>query len=1046
MQRKREQSNLKKHTPANNRLWLLIICVLLLAVFLILGPKEPFNKALNVDSEGNITYEYEGLVISEVMSDNASAFPDENGKFSDWVEIWNSSDRQINIEGVALSDRSDKAKFVFPRTIMDPDERIIVFLDKRNQNDEGRPFHAKFALSSIGEPIFMFDPSGYEISSCFVPTLNTNETYYLTEDGEYAKGENMYSPGFENTKEGHEKYMSSYRLDSGTLVINEIMAAPRTGIRDEDGELQDWIELKNRGTEMIKLKHYALSDNTDRPIKWVFPETAVIPPGGYYLVFCSGKNRENPGGYPHTNFKIAAEGGTITLSTRQGDIVDRIVFETLPADASFGRENDGDSWKVFMLATPGAPNNEEGAKIADDYLRSLNHTGVYISEAMSSNTSTSLGEGLPFADWAEIYNSTDKPVDISNWGLSDNINWPRRWRFPQGTLIMPGEYKVIILDKSKDPGTDASFLRGSYALKRMGGETVTLSDPDGLVLDKLALPAIPADYSYGRSASSKGFFYFDAATPGAKNATGFPGFSEKPVLSHPGGLYKEDIVLAISTTDNSEIRYTTDGSTPTIENSTLYTGPVKITDTCVLRVRSFKHGLQPSATVTANYVMKTYYTMPVVCLTTDPDNLWNPETGIYAAGEGVDLESYKYIPFKNPTPTYRIHGKKFRQGYGEMFDSDTNKVYFSQGVEFALIGQYSLDMPQKSFKVKAKASLGDRYFNVKLFEDRPFEQYKSIVLRVSGNDCVWTRMVDGVQSRLIDQVKDTTVINQAWRPVIVYLNGEYWGHYNLRERVSRYFVAQHEGIPLEKADDMDMIEGESKTYYGSNKEYVAMIKKIRESSPGTNPEDLQYIMDNIDVDNLFDYIIFEMFFANTDSGNIRCYRVPGGKWRWIIYDMDYGLFRAANNGVRNMLNPKGHGANNDLDNSLWLKILENEEMLDKFLTRFGEIFRFFTTERMLEQIDECYSILEPEMNMHFERWASYNLKNISLEQPKTVDGCMRYWNSRVDRLKNVVRKRPRHCYVQVQEWFELSNEQMMHYFGPKPEFPKEAILDKYDEI
>jgi hypothetical protein len=303
-----------------------------------------------------------------------------------------------------------------------------------------------------------------------------------------------------------------------------------------------------------------------------------------------------------------------------------------------------------------------------------------------------------------------------------------------------------------------------------------------------------------------------------------------------------------------------------------------------------------------------------------------------------------------------------------------------------------------------------------------------------------------VHSRLIEQLEDTTVIHQAWKPVIVYLNGNYWGHYNLRERVSRYFVAQHEGIPLEDADNMMMIEGSNKAYYGSNRDYINMVNKIKASSPATNPDDMQYILDNIDVDNLFDYIIFQMFFANTDSGNIRCYRVPGGKWRWIIFDMDYGLFRAANNGVRNMMNPKGHGANDDIDNTIWLKTLENEEMLDKFLTRFGEIFRFFTTERMLDQIDECYNILLPEMNMHFERWASYNLKNISMEQPKTVDGCMRYWNSRVDRLRNVVRKRPRHCYVQVKEWFSLTDEQMLHYFGPKPEFPPEAILDKHDEI
>jgi hypothetical protein len=305
-------------------------------------------------------------------------------------------------------------------------------------------------------------------------------------------------------------------------------------------------------------------------------------------------------------------------------------------------------------------------------------------------------------------------------------------------------------------------------------------------------------------------------------------------------------------------------------------------------------------------------------------------------------------------------------------------------------------------------------------------------------------MVDGVQSRLVDQVPDTTVIHQAWRPVIVYLNGQYWGHYNLRERVSRYFVAAHEGIPLEKADDMEIIEGSSKTYYGTNKNYLEMIKRIRKSDPKNNPEDLQYILDNVDVDNLFDYLTYQIFFANTDSGNIRFYRVPGGKWRYIMFDMDYGLFNSSNNGIRNMMNPKGHGANDDLDNSLWLKLLENEQMFDRFMTRFGQLFQFFTTERMLAQIDECYHILEPEMPMHFERWAEHNLKNISFDQPQSVDGCLRYWNERVDRLRNVAMKRPRYAWVQMKEWYNLSDEVMIHYLGPKPEFPPGATVSNKD--
>ena len=1038
----------KRPSSGERRLGLMIFCGVMLLLFLIFAPQKPMQRALNVNDDNGVDLvSHAGLKISEVMSSNGSALPDENGNFSDWIELWNSTDTDMELEGMTLSNRPDKAKFLFPKMTLKAGKRLIVYCDNTNQNQADRPLHAKFKLSSLTCSVYLFEPDGRVLDAVEnVPTLNINETYYLNENGEFEKGENIFSPGYPNTIEGHNAYMEGYRIEGGTLAINEIMAAPRSGLRDEDGDLSDWIEIKNNGDQTIDLSHFALSDNEQRPVKWLFPEGAYIAPHSTFLVFCSGKNRPNVGGYPHTNFRISAEGETITLSTKQGQLIDRISFETLPVDCSYGRNAETGAWQVFTVATPGAENDKAGEAMADRFLRSLNTSKVYISEAMSSNNSISLGDKQPFADWVEIVNYGDTPFDLSGYGLSDNINWPRKWQFPQGVSIWPGEHKVVILDKSKNTGTNAANLHASYALKRAGGETVTFSDPKGNVLDKILLPALPTDISYGRASDREGFFYFNAPTPGAANVGGFPGFAETPVLSAEGGLYDKDLTLALSAPDGSSIRYTTDGSMPSIDNGIDYTEPLNIQQTVVIRARAFKPGLQPSQVVTASYIMKTYYSMPVVSLVTDPDELWNEEKGMYASGAGVDLASYKYIPFKNPTPTYRTFGKIFRPGFAEMFDSGTRSVIFSQGVEFALIGQYSLDMPQKSFKVKAKASLGKRYFEAKLFEDRPFEEYKSFVLRVSGNDCVWTRIVDGVQSRLIDQIPDTTVIHQAWKPVIVYLNGQYWGHYNMRERVSRYFVAQHEGIPLEKADNMTILEASWKNYFGSNKEYRAMIKRIKQSDPANNPDDLQYILDNVDVDNLFDFLTYQMFFANTDSGNIRFYRIPGGKWRWIIFDMDYGLFKASNNGVRNMMNPKGHGSHDNIDNTIWLKLLENPEMLDKFLTRFGEIFRILTTDKMLEQIDECYALLKPEMNMHFERWAALNLKNISMEQPQTVDGCMRYWNSRVDRLRNVVKKRPRHCWVQIKDWFKLTDQQMLEYFGPKPEFPEGTLTDKDDNI
>jgi hypothetical protein len=1028
----------KRHARKDKKIPMLLFCCAVIALLLIVSPWEPTQKALNASPDGTYVSIHSGLYITEVMSDNTSALPDENGNFPDWVELWNSTGTDMGLGGITLSNRPDKAIFLFPDMVLPAGQRILVYCDKANENNASRPLHAKFKLSSIKCAVYVFDTTGYVLDSVEVPTLNADEVYARGDDGTFARSEN-YTPGYENTAEGHTAYLSAYTIKEGTLRINEIMPAPGSGLRDEDGELQDWVELYNAGMSTITLSNYALSDNEGNLLKWYFPDGAVIPPNGYYVVFCSGKDRVSASGaIPHTNFRLGAEGEVVTLSNRLGQIVDRIVFETLPKDCSYGRDPITDTWKVYTLATPGASNDASGAAKAEKYMRATNLTGVYVTEVMSSNDKTETIAGNLYCDWAELYNSSKQAQDISGFGLSDNINWPRKWRFPQGTVIFPGEYKIILLDKSAVAGTNASSLHANFALARAGGETITFSDATGRVLDKIAVPELRTDISYGRTSGQEGFFYYDAPTPGNQNGIGFEGFATMPVLSQPGGLYPDTFNVSISVPEGTSVRYTLDGSIPTLDNSIPYTQALTISDTTVLRARAFMQGgYRPSTTVTATYVMKTYYSMPVICLVTDPNELWNEQTGIYAAGAGVDLKSYTKIPFSNPTPVYRQHGKEKRPGYCEMFDNATGKVLFSQGMEIGLIGQYSLDMPQKSFKVVAKSAQGAKYFNAKLFDDRDFTQYKSFVLRVSGNDCVWTRMADGVQSRLVDKT-GSTVIHQAWKPVIVYLNGQYWGQYNLRERVSRYFVAQHEGMSLEDADSMDILEANNKAFYGSASEYKAFITKVKTLSPGNNQDDLQYILDRIDVDNYFDYIIFEAFFANTDTGNIRYYKVTGGKWRWILYDMDYGLFNSTTNGIHNILNPKGTGVGNAIDNTLIRRLLDNSAMRDKFLRRFGVIFRMLTTEVMLEQVNECYNILEPEMQLHFQRWADQNLKSISSDQPQSADGCIRYWNERVNRMRNVVMKRPTYCYEQVQEFFNLSDTQMLDYFGEKPVIPAGA--------
>ena len=1038
--RRRQQMPKRRRPRADFRAPVLVLFLLFLIFMAAVCPWKPVQQALNAGGESAGLYK--GLVISEVMSANGSALPDDSGSFSDWVEISNISDAPIPLKDITLSDRSDKAKFIFPDVQLAPGESVLVFCDGVNQNQPDRAYHAKFKLSSIRDSVFMFNPAGYVIDSVEVPTLNTNESYARMEDGRF-EVTSLYSPGYPNTEDGHVTYLSRYTIQADTLRINEIMAAPRSGLRDEDGELSDWIELYNAGSERIYLSDFALSDNEEKLTKWFFPQGSFIEPGQYYIVFCSGKDRTGAEtGYPHTNFSLSAEGETVTLANALAQLVDRVVYSSLPVDCSYGRNDATGAWQVYTLATPGAANNESGAARADEYLRALNRTHVILSEVMSSNDRVTVN-GVN-KDWVEIYNSGSEAIDLSGWGLSDNINWPRKWRFPQGTTIWPGEYRLISLD-GQDKVDAQGGLHASIKLTRTGGETLTLSDATGYVLDKLYLPGIPTDYSYGRTLGLGGFFYYDAPTPGVVNGAGFRGFTAAPAFAQAGGLYDGDVSVEIAVPAGTAVYYTVDGSEPTVTGGTLYTGPFTITDTTAVRARAFETGKQPSDTVSATYVLKTYFTLPVVCLITDPDGLWNGQTGIFAAGDGIDLTKYEKITFKNPKPVYTLmkEQKKRVPAYAEMFEQ-TGEVVFSQGVQFGIMGQFSLDMPQKTLKVMAKARYGSKYVNGKLFPDREYTQYRNFVLRNSGNDCVSTRMVDGVQSRLTDLI-GTTVIHQAWRPVIVYINGRYWGHYNLRERVDEYFVAQHEGLDLTQAKSIDVLEsnGTKRTQIcnGSNAEWKEFIAKVKTLSPGRNEADLQYILDRVDVDNYFDYVILESFFANTDTGNIRYYKVPGGKWRWILYDMDYGLFNANSNGIANYLNPKGHGANDDIDNSLILKLLENRDMLDRFLARFGEIFRILTSDTMLREIDACFKLLEPEMDMHYDRWAAENLKSISFDQPQTKDGCLRYWRSRVERLRNVARKRPAYCWRQVAEWFKLTDAQMASYFGPIPLISTDATWD-----
>ncbi len=827
----------------------------------------------------------------------------------------------------------------------------------------------------------------------------------------------------------------------GEVLINELMREPDYGVADEDGDLSDWVELYNTGSRDIALKSFCLSDEDGNLKKWAFPSDAVIPAGGFYFLFLSGKNKVEEGTYfPHTSFRVPGAGGKLILSS-EDTVIDSVVCPQTDGSHSFGRDPGRlNIWLRMPYPSPAMPNMtldaEETENISKDTHVTVD-TGVRINEVLASADNTVCQKGLEPCDYAELRNTSGESVDLSGWGLSDSKKKPFKWQFPEGTVLADGGYLCVPLDSGE---STAAAPHASFSLSRTGCETLTLTMPDGTAADRVTLPVMHTDVSWGRDEQSEEFLFFDTPTPGTANGTGFAGYTDAPVFSAASGLYDGAVTVSITAPEGAAVYYTLDGSVPTAEKGTLYTGALTFSSTAVLRARAFSDTLRPSDVSSASYIMNTSHTLRVVSLIIDPDELWNENTGMLADGKNAVKEA-GVLPFKNTV--YRKYGKTDREAYCEIFEQDRRiEAVVSQGAELSLQGAYSLDMPQKSFKVKAKASLGEKTFDYPLFPGRPYTEYHSFVLRNSGNDCAWTRLVDIFQMELIRRYIDTDIITLDYEPCVVYLNGQYWGHYNMRERKDKYCIAQHENLNEELADGITIIKGNYTAVQGDNTEYKAMVKKLKSSSPNKKKADREYLDANVDVESYLDWFAIKMFFADSDPGNVLYYKLPveGSKWKCLIFDMDYGMFKSTFDSPKSYMKNSGMGQQN-IVNTVFKKILEVDEYRKLFFEKMGKIYQALTEDVMNEVLDEIAARLEPEMMTHFTRWAGDpGWKLVNSSTPSSAQGMYDYWQERIARLRNVIHKRPYYIYTQFRTQYKLKNNQMEQYFGsPCPEKPKDII-------
>ena len=287
------------------------------------------------------------LYINEIVASNSYTIKDDDGEYSDYIEIYNNNDYDINLENYRLTDSIyESNKWFFPNITINAHEYMIIYASGKNKCKEKNMCHTNFKLNSEGETVSLIDNTGNIISK--VSFNNLRNDYSLSYvDGKYIV--TIPTPKEENSKEKIKPVdISNYKIR-----INEYLSHNKGANYNSTGEYSDWVELYNYGDD-ISLKGLSLSDDPNNLNKFMLPDQ-VIKKNDYLVIYLNdGKDIPNA---ISANFKLSDEDKKLIISAN-GKIIDEVEVVKLEKNMSYGLKDD--KWLYFYTSTPGKENNTEG--------------------------------------------------------------------------------------------------------------------------------------------------------------------------------------------------------------------------------------------------------------------------------------------------------------------------------------------------------------------------------------------------------------------------------------------------------------------------------------------------------------------------------------------------------------------------------------------------------------------------------------------------------------------------------------------------------------
>lgn len=829
-------------------------------------------------------------------------------------------------------------------------------------------------------------------------------------------------------------FFTSCLVSAQGLKINELMSTNTVTVFDEDNDSPDWIEVNNFGSSNVNLADYFLSDNKKELQKWQMPEVQLAPDQPF-LIFASDKNRTQlpqfwytiidkgsewlyilPNAEPSANWKKTdfsdATWSRGTSGIGYGDNDDNTIVpdNTLSVylRKSFDVAELGKLTKLWfhMDFDDGFVAYLNNVEICRAGLGAAGSAVPYNSSAVSHEAKIYQGgkpdafDITPFINLlkdknnvlaVQVHNSgtgssdlTAVPILSLGYSVPVNINAPVS-RYIQLPTVFP----------------HANFKLSSE------GETVYLTHKSGTITDSVKYDFIPASTSFGRKQDEPAKWgFFVSPTPGWPNFSGMVSevIKGQVQFSENNMFLSSAVTLVLSGNQTGEeIRYTDDGSEPTLK-STKYLSPIVVDKNKVIKARMYKTNALPGKSVTRTFVFDAKPTLPVVSISTNPEHLWDTENGIYVLG----------TTYTNQNPYY---GANFWEDWEkpasvEMVSTDSKKL-FSLNCGIKIFGGWSRAQPNKSLSIFFRNEYGDPVLDgVQLFSSKPITKFKSLVLRNSGNDYQYSKFRDAMMTNLVRKM-DTDI--QAFQPVIVYLNGEYWGVMNLREKINEDYLESNHGV---NSDEIDMLQNNAMILEGDNENYLDMIK-FAETSDMTLKSSYDWMAQQMDFSNFTDYQLSQIYFDNRDwpGNNIKYWRSQSAgefqKWRWLMYDTDFGFgIYVSKAWERNSMVFATEVNGPNWPNPPWStfllrKLLENDQFRIEFINRFADMMNTtFEPNSVVNHIDSIAKIIEPEIQNNAKRWGN----------PSVIQ-----WQNNVQIMRDFARYRVDHTRNHIKQKFSLPN-------------------------